>query len=94
MAVVVDNVSYILESNTTFPIIYSVKAPAAQTGYQYAKVYSSNDSMLIEPFTRQPVTENTPHEFFNRSWNIHDNNKLRSSQGQPDTNDPYHRQPN
>ncbi|EIE77950.1 hypothetical protein RO3G_02654 [Rhizopus delemar RA 99-880] len=76
MAVVVDNVSYPLESNTTFPIIYSAKAPAAQTGYQYAKVYSSNDSMLIESFTRQPVTENTPHEFFNRSWNTHDNVQL------------------
>lgn len=76
MAVVVDNVSYALESNATFPIIYSTTAPVAQTGYQYVKLYSSNDSSLAESFTRLPTTVNTPHEFFNRSWNTHDNYQL------------------
>ncbi|ORE19069.1 hypothetical protein BCV71DRAFT_284317 [Rhizopus microsporus] len=53
MAVVVDNTTYALEPNVTFPIIYSAKAPSAQSGYLYAKIYSSNDSMLTESFLPQ-----------------------------------------
>lgn len=76
MSVVVDNVNYPLESNKTFPIIFSGKAPLAQSGYSYAKMYASNDSSLMEPFLRQPVSESTPHEFFNRTWNTHENGKF------------------
>ncbi|CAO3671736.1 unnamed protein product [Rhizopus stolonifer] len=76
MSVVVDNVSYPLESNKTFPIIFTGKAPLAQSGYSYAKMYASNDGSLVEPFLRQPVNESTPHEFFNRTWNTHENGKF------------------
>lgn len=76
MAVVVDNTAYALEPNSTFPVIYSTNAPAAQSGYRYAKVYSNNSSMLTESFVRQPVNQDTPHEFFNRTWNTHENKKL------------------
>lgn len=55
MAVVVDNTTYALEPNVTFPIIYSAKAPSAQSGYLYAKIYSSNDSMLTESFVCQSI---------------------------------------
>ncbi|ORE02219.1 coth-domain-containing protein [Rhizopus microsporus var. microsporus] len=75
MAVVIDNISYPLEVNKTFPILYSGKGPSAQTGYHYAKVYN-NDSLLLEPFVRQPVNQSTPHEFFNRSWNTHESKQL------------------
>lgn len=73
MAVVVDNVIYPLQSNTTFPILFSGKAPLAQSGYHYAKMYASSDGGLEEPFSRQPINESTPHEFFNRTWNTHEN---------------------
>ncbi|KAG1474173.1 hypothetical protein G6F56_000505 [Rhizopus delemar] len=73
MAVVVDNVIYPLQSNTTFPILFSGKAPLAQSGYHYAKMYTSSDGGLEEPFSRQPINESTPHEFFNRTWNTHEN---------------------
>ncbi|CEI86970.1 hypothetical protein RMCBS344292_01392 [Rhizopus microsporus] len=76
MAVVVDNTTYALEPNGTFPIIYSAKAPSAQSGYLYAKIYSSNGSMLTESFVRQPINQDTPHEFFNRTWNTHESKKL------------------
>ncbi|KAG1149569.1 hypothetical protein G6F37_008646 [Rhizopus arrhizus] len=76
MAVIVDNVSYPLEANKTFPILFSGKAPYAQSGYHYAKMYVSDNSTLAEPFERQPVNQSTPHEFFNRTWNTHDNAQL------------------
>ncbi|RCH83871.1 hypothetical protein CU098_005398 [Rhizopus stolonifer] len=72
VSVVVDNVSYPLNSNTTFPILFSGKAPLAQSGYHYVKTYT-NDDVLAESFMRQPVNTTTPHEFFNRTWNSHNN---------------------
>ncbi|KAG1137492.1 hypothetical protein G6F37_011205 [Rhizopus arrhizus] len=76
MAVIVDSISYPLEANRTFPVLFSGKAPSAKSGYHYAKVYVSDNSTLAEPFERQPVNQSTPHEFFNRTWNTHDNAQL------------------
>ncbi|KAG1110815.1 hypothetical protein G6F42_015217 [Rhizopus arrhizus] len=76
MAVIVDSISYPLEANKTFPVLFSGKAPSAKSGYHYAKVYVSDNSTLAEPFERQPVNQSTPHEFFNRTWNTHDNAQL------------------
>ncbi|KAG0798039.1 hypothetical protein G6F16_001644 [Rhizopus arrhizus] len=76
MAVIVDSISYPLEANKTFPVLFSGKAPSAKSGYHYAKVYVSDNSTLAEPFERQSVNQSTPHEFFNRTWNTHDNAQL------------------
>ncbi|KAG0800639.1 hypothetical protein G6F22_002032 [Rhizopus arrhizus] len=76
MAVIVDSISYPLEANKTFPVLFSGKAPSAKSGYHYAKVYVTDNSTLAEPFERQPVNQSTPHEFFNRTWNTHDNAQL------------------
>ncbi|KAG1604364.1 hypothetical protein G6F47_000989 [Rhizopus delemar] len=76
MVVIVDSISYPLEANKTFPILFSGKAPSAKSGYHYAKVYASDNSTLAESFERQPVNQSTPHEFFNRTWNTHNNAQL------------------
>ncbi|KAI9283280.1 coth protein-domain-containing protein [Sporodiniella umbellata] len=76
MAVIVDNVAYPLVSNSTFPILYSGKAPQAQSGYHYAKLYSNSEERVEEAFLRQSVNSSTPHEFFNRTWNTHENAKF------------------
>ncbi|KAG0934896.1 hypothetical protein G6F57_011578 [Rhizopus arrhizus] len=76
MAVIVDSISYPLVANKTFPVLFSGKAPSAKSGYHYAKVYVTDNSTLAEPFERQSVNQSTPHEFFNRTWNTHDNAQL------------------
>ncbi|KAI9281638.1 coth protein-domain-containing protein [Sporodiniella umbellata] len=72
MCVIVDNTSYPLNSNSSFPILYTGKAPLALLGYQYARVTLEN-STQPEPFIRHSVNMKTPNEFFNRTWNSRDN---------------------
>ncbi|KAG1150521.1 hypothetical protein G6F37_001823 [Rhizopus arrhizus] len=76
MVVIVDNVIYPLEANKTYPILFSGKAPSAQSNYQYAKLRINDNSTLAESFSRQPANQSTLHEFFNRTWNTHNNAQL------------------
>lgn len=77
MSVIVDGTAYPLESNTTYPIIFSGKAPVPKSGYCYAKTANSTDDRLLESFLRFPeAIQSTPHEFFNRTWNKHANVRL------------------
>lgn len=77
MSVVVDDIAYPLESNTTYPIIFSGKAPTAKSGYRYVKTTNNTIDQLSESFLRLPqAIQSTPHEFFNRTWNTHPNARL------------------
>lgn len=74
MSVIVDDVAYQLESNSTYPVIFSGQAPVSKTGYRYAKTGNNTSEQLLESFLRLPdANQSTPHEFFNRTWNKHPN---------------------
>lgn len=66
VAVVVDNTTFPLSA--TNGILYSGEAPIAKGGYSYA-ILENSQINSSEPFSRSPVTSNTPNEFFNRSRN-------------------------
>lgn len=78
MAVAVDNVTYPMSLNGTnhTQILYSGKAPVAQQSYKYIRIFNTNNTQITEPFDRQPIAENTPNEFFNRTWNIYNVSQL------------------
>ncbi|KAG2196803.1 hypothetical protein INT47_002730 [Mucor saturninus] len=77
MGVVVDDVTYPMSLNSTngTDILYSGDAPVAKSNYKYVRFFS-NQSSVTEPFDRQPSTEDTPNEFFNRTWNTYDVSRL------------------
>ncbi|KAI8880086.1 coth-domain-containing protein [Backusella circina FSU 941] len=67
--VIVDNVSFPLQSSSG--ILFKGEAPAAKYGYQYA-LFKNDEISVSEPFLRDPISENTVNEFFNRSRNTYD----------------------
>ncbi|KAI9264733.1 coth protein-domain-containing protein [Sporodiniella umbellata] len=76
VAVVVDNIAYKLKPDSTHSVLHTGMAPVAQDGYYYTKLNVQKNVNVRESFDRLPVHKNTPNEFFNRSWNIHDNYQL------------------
>ncbi|KAI9264730.1 coth protein-domain-containing protein [Sporodiniella umbellata] len=92
VAVVVDNIAYKLNPDSTHSILHTGRAPVALKGYYYKKLSTQRyaeikykDYIKIEvaenvgvreSFERLPVKKNTLNEFFNRSWNIHNNYQL------------------
>ncbi|KAG2211882.1 hypothetical protein INT47_004569 [Mucor saturninus] len=77
MSVVVDDSVYHLYPNTTYPFLFSGKAPKAKVGYRYVKITDNPSNYLSESFLRSPQDNtNTLHEFFNRTWNRHPNVQL------------------
>jgi hypothetical protein len=69
LSVIVDNISFPLQSSSS--ILFKGEAPAAKHGYQYA-IFNNGELRTSEPFLRDPVSENTVNEFFNRSKNTYD----------------------
>lgn len=78
MAVAVDNMSYPMPLNgvNNSQILYSGEAPVAQNTYKYVRIFNNNNSQIAEAFDRPTVRENTPYEFFNRSWNTYNITQL------------------
>ncbi|KAF7728414.1 hypothetical protein EC973_006092 [Apophysomyces ossiformis] len=68
IAVVVDQKHYFLNVASASSILYTGAAPAATQGYHYAK-FNSDNMIESEAFSRAPVQEDTPNEFYNRTWN-------------------------
>lgn len=69
VAVVVDDKIYPLSPALEDDILlHSGKAPAANQHYYYAKT-KQNSIIERESFTRDPVHDQTPNEFYNRSKN-------------------------
>ncbi|KAI8989560.1 coth protein-domain-containing protein [Pilobolus umbonatus] len=69
MVVIVDNKPYPLQRSDDTQILFSGEAPVASEGYKYAKVNQSSKDRTEESFLRKPTNQDTPNEFFNRSWN-------------------------
>ncbi|CAO3651521.1 unnamed protein product [Cunninghamella blakesleeana] len=68
MGVVINGQTYRLEPSTDIPILYTGEAPVGD--YSYAKLDKINQGVLEkEPFTRSLQKEDTPNEFYNRTWN-------------------------
>ncbi|KAI9264731.1 coth protein-domain-containing protein [Sporodiniella umbellata] len=76
LAVVVDNTTYMLDPYKEHSVLHVTMAPIAQKGYYYTKIETESKNSVREPFMRLPVQEDTLHEFFNRSWNTHNNYRL------------------
>ncbi|KAG0175357.1 hypothetical protein DFQ28_000969 [Apophysomyces sp. BC1034] len=68
MAVIVDNMIFPLYSSSDCPIMFVGMAPIAKDGYSYAK-FNAGKIKENEPFLRAPASDDTPHEFYNRTWN-------------------------
>ncbi|KAI7875102.1 hypothetical protein K492DRAFT_199439 [Lichtheimia hyalospora FSU 10163] len=70
MAVVVDDRPYPLGITPFSKLLFAGLAPAANSGYYYAKIDSSNNIIDREPFVREPFKgDNSPNEHYNRSRN-------------------------
>ncbi|KAI9481057.1 MAG: coth protein-domain-containing protein [Benjaminiella poitrasii] len=72
VSVLVDGELYPLTSmNEVSTLLHTGEAPIANTGYKYAIVNKSNNSVIIdeESFTRIPISANTFNEYYGRSWN-------------------------
>jgi hypothetical protein len=71
--VVIDNKSFPLKADES-SILFRGKAPKAHFSYHYAIFGDQDDNdrpTLFEAFSREPVSESTVNEFFNRSKNTH-----------------------
>ncbi|KAI8636405.1 coth protein-domain-containing protein [Parasitella parasitica] len=72
VAVIVDNGTYHLTASTSGNLLYSGRAPAAQTAYHYVILDSANQVSASDAFFRPPIqNETTTNEFFNRSLATH-----------------------
>ncbi|CAO3598947.1 unnamed protein product [Absidia cylindrospora] len=69
MGVIVDGKSYPLQASKDIPVLHSGTAPSGS--YNYAKLNQANAVVEKEPFQRHldENSENTPNEFYNRTWN-------------------------
>lgn len=68
VAVIVDNNTYRLAASTPTSVLYSGSAPAAQNGYHYVILDSTNQVNASEAFSRTlNQNEVATNEFFNRS---------------------------
>jgi hypothetical protein len=69
--VIDDDHSYLLEADES-SILFRGEAPEASSNYRYAIYDGEGDTTLVESFSREPVSESTVNEFFNRSKNVHE----------------------
>ncbi|CAO3683096.1 unnamed protein product [Rhizopus stolonifer] len=74
MAVVVDGITFPLQKR--HGILFQGEAPVATRNYHYKILNINQESIIPEPFVRNPILENTTNEFFNRSSNTYNVTKL------------------
>lgn len=75
MGVVVDDKIYPLSIKENTYLLHTGEAPIASQGYSYA-VLEKGDIVNPENFTRAPVESDTVNEYFNRTWNKWELDKL------------------
>ncbi|KAG0175356.1 hypothetical protein DFQ28_000970 [Apophysomyces sp. BC1034] len=77
VGVLVDNTLFPLSPSSDCPILFTGDAPESNEGYKYAKL-NNGQVEEEEQFVRAPIHENTPNEFYNRTWNSTNVAKLPS----------------
>ncbi|KAG0175358.1 hypothetical protein DFQ28_000968 [Apophysomyces sp. BC1034] len=68
VAVVVDRNSFQLKPSSDSRVLFTGEAPEATESYNYAK-FNGGQMVEQEAFLRHAVKDNTPNEFYNRTWN-------------------------
>ncbi|KAG0177312.1 hypothetical protein DFQ29_004982 [Apophysomyces sp. BC1021] len=68
VGVTVDDSTFALSPSPECPILFTGEAPEASKGYTYVKL-KDNQVVEKESFVRQLAKDNTPNEFYNRTWN-------------------------
>ncbi|KAG0177313.1 hypothetical protein DFQ28_006095 [Apophysomyces sp. BC1034] len=68
VGVTVDDSTFALNPSPECPILFTGEAPEASKGYTYVKL-KDNQVVEKESFVRQLAKDNTPNEFYNRTWN-------------------------